>query len=207
MGNTVGPDSCYRNSCQMPCWPDIGERVKSFLPMLAVLSSVLAYLAVVVFLLWAPKIRKRWLLITSRILGAAGAVPVAIALPPLFLGLLFASGNPPTRTRIVRSPDGQQAELNYDAGFLGRDYTKVTLKRSGCCRHIVVFWHGGPSWFDDPKIEWLDNRHVRITYHTRRDDPQHCEQKMGDIAVACISSPWPDSPTLDQPQTGVSAKP
>jgi hypothetical protein len=104
-------------------------------------------------------------------------------------------------------PDGQQAELNYDAGFLGRGYTKVTLKRSGCCRHIVVFWHGGPSWFDDPKIEWLDNRHLRITYHTRRDDPQHCEQKMGDIAVACISSPWPDSPTLDQPQTGVSAKP
>jgi hypothetical protein len=85
----------------MPCWPDIGERVKSFLPMLAVLSSVLAYLAVVVFLLWAPKIRKRWLLITTRILGAAGAVPVAIALPPLFLGLLFASGNPPPRTRLV----------------------------------------------------------------------------------------------------------
>ena len=191
----------------MPCWPDIWERVKSFLPMLAVLSSVLAYLAVVVFLLWAPKIRKRWLLITSRILGVVAGVPLVFVLSTVLFGLLLASGNPRTRSRSVWSADEQEAKLSYDGGFLGRDYTEVRLKRTGCCRHVVVFWHSGPSEFDDPKIEWLDNRHLRITYHTRRDDPQHCEQKMGDIAVACISSPWPDSPTVAQPQTGVSEKP
>jgi hypothetical protein len=191
----------------VPCWPDIWERVKSFLPMLGMLVSLLAYIAVVFFLLWAPKIRKRWLLITSRILGAVAAVPLSFVLIAVLFALLLNSGNPSTQTRIVRSSEGQQATLSYDAGFLGRDYTKVTLKRTGCCRHIVVLWHHGPSEFDDPKIEWADNRHLRITYHTRRDDPQHCERQVGNIAVTCISSPWPDSPSAEHQQSGVSEKP
>jgi hypothetical protein len=140
-------------------------------------------------------------------LGVVAGVPLVFVLSTVLFGLLLASGNPRTRSRSVWSADEQEAKLSYDGGFLGRDYTEVRLKRTGCCRHVVVFWHSGPSEFDDPKIEWLDNRHLRITYHTRRDDPQHCEQKMGDIAVACISSPWPDSPTVAQPQTGVSEKP
>lgn len=175
--------------------------------MLGMLSLLLVYITVVVFLLWAPKIRKRWLLVTSRILGVVAGVPLVFVLTTVLFGLLLASGNPPTQSRSVWSADGQEAKLSYDGGFLGRDYTEVRLKRTGCCRHIGVFWHAGPSWFDDPKIEWLDNRHLRITYHTRTDDPQHCEQQAGDIAVACIASPWPDSPTAGQPQSGVSAKP
>jgi hypothetical protein len=182
------------------CWPDVWDHVKSFLPVLGVLSSLLACVTVVVFLLWAPKTRKRWLLITSRIIGAAGAVPLGFVLIAVLFAVLLNSGNPPTRTRIVQSPDGQQAKLSYDAGFLGRDSTTVTVKHAGCCRHTVVFWHEGPSWLDDPKIEWLDNRHLRISYHTRPDDPQHCEQQVWNIAVVCISSPWPDSPATTSAQ-------
>jgi hypothetical protein len=175
--------------------------------MLGVLSTLLAYVAVVVFLLWAPKVRKRWLLITSRILGAAGVVPLAIALPHIFLALLFTNGNPPTRARSVWSQDGQEARLSYDAGFLGRDYTEIALKRTGCCRHTVIFSHSGPSWFDDPKVEWVDNHHLRLTYHSRPDDPQHCEHQFGDVAVDCISMPWPESPAAKAATSGAAAKP
>jgi hypothetical protein len=191
----------------MPCWPDVWESVKSYLPMLGVLSSLLAYVAVVALLLWAPRIRKRWMLIASRILGVAAGVPLIIAISSVLFGLLLASGNPPTRTRIVQSADGEQAKLSYDADFLGRDHTEISVKHTGCCRHIVVFWHAGPSWFDDPKIEWLANRHLRLTYHARPGDPQHCEQQVGDIAIACIFSPWPDSPASNPIQPTPSAKP
>jgi hypothetical protein len=142
-------------------------------------------------LLWAPNVRKRWMRIMSRILGVAAIVPGLIMLPAVFLGFLLAMGNPPTATRIVRSQDGQEAEVSYDAGFLGRDYTHVALKFTGCCRHVTAFWHGGPSSLDDVNVEWLDNRHLRLRYHVRSGDQQHCEQRVGDVTIVCESLGWP----------------
>jgi len=175
----------------VPCWPDIWERMKDLLPLFGGLASVLAYLAVVTLLVWAPKLRKRWLRVASRIVGIAAVVPVAIMLPAVLLGLALASGNPPTETRIVHSTDGQEARLRYDGGFLGRDYTRVDLKTPDSCRHIAVFWHAGPSFLDDVKMDWLDNRHLRLTYHARSGDPQHCEQRAGEVTVVCTSLGWP----------------
>jgi hypothetical protein len=172
----------------VPCWPDIWERT---LPLLGAVASVAAYIALVSLLLWAPKLRKRWMRITSRLLGVAAILPALIMLPAVFLGLALTMGNPPTESRIVRSPDGQEAKVSYDAGFLGRDYTKVALKPTGCCQHVTVFWHGGPSSLDDVNVEWLDNRHLRLRYHARSDDQQHCEQRVGDVTIVCESLGWP----------------
>ncbi len=175
----------------MPCWPDIWHHFKRLLPMLVVLVAVFGYASLVALLLWAPKLRQRWLRITSRILGFAGVVLLLIILFPMLLGFMFAMGNPPTQSRTVQSRGGQQATLKYDGGFLGRDYTEVTLKKEGCCQHVPIFWHSGPSWFDDVKIEWLDETHLRLTYHVREGDPQHCEQRVRDTMVLCTSLPWP----------------
>jgi hypothetical protein len=171
----------------VPCWPDIWERFKHLLPLIGGVASLLAYIAIVVLLLWAPKLRRRWQRVTSRLLGVAALVPLAVVLPPVFLGLLLASGNPPTATRIVLSPSGQEARLSYNAGFLGRDYTEVALKRPGSCGHAPVFWHAGPSSLDDTKIEWLDDHHLSLTYHARSGDRQHCEQRSGEVTVICAS--------------------
>jgi hypothetical protein len=175
----------------VPCWPDIWERVKHALPLLGEVASVVAYIALVSLLLWAPKLRKRWLRIASRILGVAAVVPVLVMLPAVILGLALATGNPPTETRVVRSLDGQEARVSYDAGFLGRDYTEVAVKLTDCCRHVTVFWHSGPSSVEDVNAEWLDNRHLRLTYHARSSDQQHCEQRLGDITIVCESLGWP----------------
>jgi hypothetical protein len=177
----------------MPCWPDVWDRIKNLEPVLEGFVVIGAYTALVALLLWAPKLRERWQRITSRLLGAAGLVPLVFAIPIILLGLGLSAGNPPTKTRVIKSPDGQQAELRYSAGFLGRDYTEVTLKHPGCCRHITVFSHSGPSWFDDPKLEWRDNHHLQITYHARLGDPQHCQNKVGEITITCTSLPWPSS--------------
>jgi len=95
----------------------------------------------------------------------------------------------PTATRIVQSQDGQEARLRYDAGFLARDY-EVALKTLGCCRHTTIFWHAGPSSVADVKIEWLDHRHLQLTYHVRSGDPQHCEKQLGDISMVCTPLGW-----------------
>jgi hypothetical protein len=119
-------------------------------------------------------------------------VPLVVVIPGILLGLALNAGNPSAKTRVIKSSDVQEAKLSYSAGFLGRDYTEVTLKHPGCCWHITVFSHNGPSWFDDVKVEWLDNRHLHITYHARPGDPQHCEGKVGEVMITCTSSPWPD---------------
>jgi hypothetical protein len=108
------------------------------------------------------------------------------------LGFMFAAGNPPARSRTVKSGDGEEATLNYEGGFLGRDYTFVTLKQPGVCRHVRIFWLDGPSFLDDAKLEWLDNEHLRISYHARPDDRQHCESQVGEVRISCLSQPWPD---------------
>jgi hypothetical protein len=120
--------------------------------------------------------------------------PLVVALPAIVLGLALGNSGPSAQTRTVRFANGQEARLRYEAGFLGRDYAEITLMRTGCCRHTVIFWRQGPSWFDDPKIDWLDNQHLRISYHARQDDPQHCEHQLEDITIACTSMPLSSGP-------------
>jgi hypothetical protein len=183
----------------MPCWPEVWDYARRVLPLL---GGVVAYVAVLGFLLWAPVIHRRWLRNTLRLLGVLGLIPAGL----VFFALLLTGGLPgqgvPEEKRIIQSPDGQVATLIYQAGFLGRDHTEVTLKRAGCCRHIRVFWHAGPSTFHDPKVDWPDNRHLRIVYHARVGDADQCESHLADIAIVCKAEDWDwdtASPRVPQP--------
>jgi hypothetical protein len=173
------------------CWPDEVASAKDALPAVGFLLVPLSYFVLVVLLLWAPKLRKNWMRIISRILGVAGLVSIIIALPAIVFRLALALGNPPTKSIQIRSPGGEEATLIYSAGFLGRDYTEVVLKHPKNCRHFTVFWHAGPSYFNDVKLDWADDYHLRLTYHTRPDDPQHCESTNGSVALICVPNPWP----------------
>jgi hypothetical protein len=171
----------------MPCWPDLWERLKESSQWVRVLAVPLLYTGLVVLLLWAPKVRRRKLRVATRALGAVAALPVLVILPASLFGRLLASGNPPTESRVFDLVSGPQAKLSYNAGFLGRDYTEVTLKQPGCCRHVKVFWHMGPTTLDDTKVRWLDRQHLRITYHARTGDPAHCEQRVGEVSITCTA--------------------
>lgn len=173
----------------LPCWPDLWMHLKRLLPAAGAIAFPVCYISLAIVLLWAPKLRTQWKLVASRVFGVLMCAPLIFILPALFFALLVNIEGPPAKTRMIRSPNGQEAQLSYTAGFLGRDYTEITLKRTECCRHTVVFWHQGPGWFDDPKIDWLDNQHLRISYHSRPADRQHCEKQSGDISVECRSSP------------------
>jgi hypothetical protein len=49
--------------------------------------------------------------------GGIGVLSILIALPAILLGIAFASGNPPTKSVVYKSPGGQEATLKYSAGF------------------------------------------------------------------------------------------
>jgi|HubBroStandDraft_6_1064221.scaffolds.fasta_scaffold260381_1 hypothetical protein len=182
----------------MPCWPDVWEHAKEILPRIGVVSVFLVSAVVITVLFWAPRLQKRWVRLASRVLGAAMLLPFLMMLVSLVFGSMLAAGNPPAQSRTARSSAGDEATLNYYGGFLGRDFTAVTLKHPGQCRHVRVFWLEGSSFFDDVKLEWLDNRHLQISYHARRDDPQHCENQIGEISISCLSQTWPDPATQQQ---------
>jgi hypothetical protein len=159
--------------------------------MIGALVGLCAYGTGVIYLLWAPRVRGKKLRLALRITGVVALLPLLISLPATLLGVFLASGNPPAQTRVVVSPRGDQATLIYHAGFLGRDYTEVRLKRSGHCQHVQVFWHSGPSWFVDPQIRWVDDTHLEIQYHTRADDPHYCAGTSNRIRIECEGTPWP----------------
>lgn len=169
----------------MPCWPDILEQAKRELPRIAFFTSAIGYLSIVALLLWAPKLHRRWVRIASRILGVLAGIPLVVLAPALFFGILLASGNPPTVSRSVYSPGGQEARVSYNGGFLGRDYTEVAVRSTSSCRHKTVFWHHGPSDPEDVQIDWVDNKHLHLSYHARPDDPVHCEPSLGEVMIVC----------------------
>jgi hypothetical protein len=175
----------------MPCWPDILEHMKQELPRVTVFVSAIGYVALVVILFWAPKLRRPWLRVASRVLGAAATLPLVILGPAFLFGLLLVSGDPPPVYQTVRSQNGQEATLIYQAGFLGRDHTEVTLKFASSCRHTTIFWHAGPSFIHDVQVSWMDNQHLHLTYHARSTDPVHCEQRVGEVTIECTTIEWP----------------
>jgi hypothetical protein len=182
----------------MPCWPDVWEHAKVILPTIELVAVFLVFAVIIVLLFWAPLLQKRWLRLSSRILGIAMLPLLLMLLASLIFGSMLAAGNPPAQSRTATSNDGDEATLEYYGGFLGRDLISVTLKRLGQCPHVRVFWLQGSSFFDDVRLLWLDNRHLQISYHARSDDLQHCENRVGEITISCLSQPWPDPSTHRQ---------
>jgi hypothetical protein len=183
-----------RGEKKMPCWPDVWEHAKEILPKIGVVAVLLVFAVIIAILFWAPLLQKRWLRVSSRILGAVMLLPFLMLVASLIFGFMLAGGNPPAQSRTARSSDGDEATVEYYGGFLGRDFTSVTLKRLHQCPHVRVFWLQGSSFFDDVQLVWLDNRHLQISYHASRDDSQHCENRAGEITISCLSQPWPEPP-------------
>ncbi len=181
----------------MPCWPDIWEHAKQVLPGVGLAVSGVALVAIVALLLWAPKLSQRWMRVTSRVIGGIGVGALVIVLPAILFGMMLANGNPPPEKRMVKATNGDEATLIYQGGFLGRDFTEVTLKSNSCCRHIRVFSHSGPSEFDDPQLEWIGVNHLQVTYHARVSDPEYCAQQLGNISITCTKLIWPETPKND----------
>lgn len=169
----------------MPCWPDVWSRLVLF----RWLAAPLLIIVVIVFMLWAPKIKWLWLRVASRIVGGAAALFV---LAVIGLALLLSSGNPKPQFRVSESPTGRhKATLTYQAGFLGRDSSLVTVVSKGCCQHFRAYEYAGPSDINSTKMIWLDDSHLEIQYYLDPRRYQHCEKSIPSVTIICSPKPSP----------------
>ena len=166
----------------MPCWPDLWSRILG----LRWMAWPALVFAVIALLIWAPAVRWRWLRIMLRLIDGAAAFCV---LAILSLGLMLNLGNPKLQYRTVASPNGSHdAELTYQAGFLGRDFSIVEITKKGCCQHFRAYTYAGPSDLDSTTVIWVDDSHLRIKYTLDPDRNQHCESHVTDVTVICEPS-------------------
>jgi len=123
----------------------------------------LASVSWLVVWLLRTNIARRWLRIFSR---AAGALLVL----PLLLGLLLllTMGACATHPRIIVSPDSQHvAEHYFEPGFLGRDYTVVSVRRR---------WSVWPDVVPIRRAQRLDEHTSVLAGQPSSDDPLRPER-------------------------------
>jgi hypothetical protein len=104
--------------------------------------------------------------------------------------LLMAMAACTSRPRVLVSPDSTHiAEYSYEAGFLGRDSTYVSVRREWSLLPVNAYWYAGPNDWSGTEVRWLDNEHLLIRY--QKDDadrPQHCtENNIAGIFVRCVA--------------------
>jgi len=163
----------------MPCWPGLWSRIV----VLRWLVWPAVVLAIIVVLIWAPGIKRRWLQIVLRVLGGAA---VACILVVVAIGVALSSGGPKTQYRTVTSPSGSHhATLTYDAGFLGRDFSVVTVTKNGGCQQFTAYEYEGPSDLQSTTMLWLDETHLRVEYRADPDRYQQCKSRVADVTITC----------------------
>ena len=105
--------------------------------------------------------------------------------------LLVAMTACTSRPRIIVSPDSEHiAEYSYEAEFLGRDSTFVSVRRKWSLLPVNAYSYAGPSDWSSTEVRWLDNEHLLIRYQQDdRDHPQHCRNNnnVAGIFVRCVA--------------------
>jgi hypothetical protein len=151
-----------------------------FIKLLAVLGTV----GTATVYLFRGRSVRRWLRISMRITGGILVVPLALCVVMLLMMVACTS-----RPRIVVSPDSRHiAEYSYEAGFLGRDSTFVSVRSKWSLLRHDAYWYAGPSDWSGTEVRWLDNEHLLIRYTEDREGrPQHCSSKAVDVLVQCVA--------------------
>jgi hypothetical protein len=170
---------CHLLKIAMPCWPGLWSRIVELRWL--VWPAVVP--AIIVVLIWAPGVKLRWLQIVLRVLGGAA---VACILLVAAIGIALISGGPKTQYCTVTSPSGSHhATLTYDAGFLGRDFSGVTVTKNGCRQQFTAYEYEGPSDLRSTTMLWLDETHLRIEYRADPDRYQKCKSRVADVTITC----------------------
>jgi hypothetical protein len=129
-----------------------------------------------------PGVTRRWLQIVLRVIGGTALACIFIVVG---MGILLNAGMK-TQYRTVTSPSGSHhATLAYTAGFLGRDFSVITVTKNGCCQHFAAYRYDGPSDLQDTTIVWLDDTHLRIEYRADVDRYQQCKSQVADVTIIC----------------------
>ena len=125
-----------------------------------------------------------WRRVLLRITGVVFSIPFALV-TLVFLFMIGCDFNGP----LVGSPDRQHvARVQItDAGALGGS-ASVAVRRSWypiwTNAYMGLGLHGRDGTLE-PKVKWIDNSHLLITFPAGGEDPISCHQNVGDVQVKC----------------------
>jgi uncharacterized membrane protein (UPF0182 family) len=162
----------------------VTEFVVFCLPFIKILVVIGILVAATIYLLRARPIR-RWVRVCMRIGGGILVLPLVIC-----MALLVAMAACTSRPQIIVSPDSMHiAAYSYEAGFLGRDSTFVSVRKKWSLLPVDAYSYAGPSDWSSTEVRWLDNEHLLIRYQKDdRDRPQHCRNdNVAGIFVQCVA--------------------
>lgn len=148
------------------------------------LLVIIGIMAAAVFYLFRVRFIRLWVRLCTRIAGALLVLPLGAA---LLLLLLMVVRN--TRPRVLVSPDSQHvAEYSYEAGFLGRDSTFVTVRKRWSIFPDVGYQYAGPSDWTDTDVRWLSNEQLLVRYRPDGEGRfQQCQARAAGIVVQCAA--------------------
>lgn len=154
-----------------------------WLPFVALGALALFLGAGAVFLLRVRLAKRKSVRFCTRLTGAFLLLPTTVAFL-LLIGMAACTSRP----RIFVSPDSSYiAEYRYDAGFLGRDSTLITVrKRWGLSEH-TVYEYEGPSDWAGTEVRWLGNNRLLVAYHPDPHRFQECKAAVATITVQCVA--------------------
>ena len=151
------------------------------LPIFLVLAAFAVIAAATVYL-FGVRLHRRWLKICTRTAAAVLVLPLILTLL-LLIGMVGCTSRP----RILVSPDAQHvAAYTYDAGWLGRDTTFVTVRKKWGIRPEVVYQYAGPSEWSSTQVRWLSNDRLVIQYEPEQS-PQVCKTEAAGVLVQCVT--------------------
>jgi hypothetical protein len=163
----------------------ITELLVFCLPFVRLLVILAAFSAAIRYLFRARSVRK-WLRVCMRLAGGILILPLALCLLMMLVMVACVS-----RPRVLVSPDSRHvAEYSYEAGFLGRDLTVVSVRRNWSLLGDDAYRYAGPSDWSGTEVRWLNNEHLLIRYtEDMRGHFQRCINSAGSVLVECIADP------------------
>lgn len=162
----------------------ITELLVFCLPFIKLLV-IIGVMAAAVFYLFRVHFIRLWVRLCTRIAGALLVLPLVAA---LLLLLSMVACN--TKPRVIVSPDSRHvAEYSYEAGFLGRDSTFVTVRKRWSIFPDVVYQYAGPSDWTDTEVRWLSNEQLLVRYRPDEEGRfQQCQPGAAGIVVQCVTT-------------------
>jgi hypothetical protein len=115
-------------------------------------------------------------------LGLCLAPPAAISIM-----IAFSSLTSTNKPHFFVSPDHKHvADLKYEAGFLGRDVTGLTVRSSNSFHGEDAYLYFGPSSWEDTIVRWQDNNNLVIEYYPDSGGrKQECRTAAVGISISC----------------------
>jgi hypothetical protein len=159
----------------MELWPQWVYPVISILAIIGILGGT-----------FTKRLKVGWRRLLLRVAGVIFSIPFALfTLVSVFMiGCQFDGP-------LIGSPDRRhvaRVQVSAPLGAVVQPLASVAVRRSWhptSKNAYIGFGYKRQDGTFEPKVKWIDNSHLLITFPDGSEDPISCHQTVGDVLVKC----------------------